>query len=459
MRIFSDIYMGAFLPGLHPDTYGGLRSRWRRYEEREQMTLARNRELQWQAVVAMLQHAHDTTPYYRRMFESAGIRVADIQTPSDLQKLPVLTKQDIQRGFDDLWSRKYRREELLGAATGGTTDTPVPLLRDAECARERMAVRLRFNAWASLYPGDKVFWLWGARTDFPVAPSWRWRLYDRYLMRRHWAPTSLLNEQVLEQYAQELERFQPKAIIAYPTPLSLFAEYLLGRKGGYFRPASVISTAEPLTPDQRTVIDRAFGSVFDHYGSRDFGMIAAECEQHAGLHVNPAAVFLEYAPLSSGSEVREVLVTDLLNHGMPMIRYRVNDCASEYAEPCACGRGYPQMQSLEGRTTDNFYLANGDVVPGVAFTNRLIKVCPGIRKMQLIQEDYTRFRIRYVPSSELREEDLSQVRSKFSDFVGSQVDISFEEVAEIGREASGKTRFAISHVRPGRQMEPSGGSR
>jgi phenylacetate-CoA ligase len=132
---------------------------------------------------------------------------------------------------------------------------------------------------------------------------------------------------------------------------------------------------------------------------------------------------------------------------MPMIRYRVNDCALPSDELCPCGRGYPLMQALEGRTTDNFYLANGDVVPGVAFTNRLIKVCPGITKMQLIQEAVDDFTIRFVPAETLQEQELEQVKQKFMEFVGGRVNVRLERVTDIERESSGKTRFAISRVK------------
>ncbi len=462
MPLFNAAYLKVFLPLMHADVYEGVGRRWDRYAERERLTLRQNLDLQWQELQRLVAHAYATTPFYKRRLDEAGLQVKDLQSPADLRRLPVLTKQDIQGGFDDLWSRDYDRSQLLGAATGGTTDTPVPLLRDRDCTRERMALRLRFNAWAGLFPGDKVFWLWGARTDFPQDPSWRWKFYDRHLMRRHWAPTSLLNEQVLAQYKRELSEFRPQAIIAYPTPLALFSEYLLASGGGHHCPPTVISTAEPLTPEQRAIIEKAFGvRVFDHYGSRDFGMIAAECELHQGLHLNPAAVYIEHAPVAEGVEgVKEILVTDLLNYGMPMIRYRVNDCALPSDEACPCGRGYPLMRALEGRTTDNFYLANGDVVPGVAFTNRLIKVCPGIRKMQLVQETVNDFRIRYVPAAELKEDELTQLRNKFYEFVGGAVNLQFERVAEIEREASGKTRFAISKVRrPQAVPENAGGAR
>src|SRR5205823_12639505 len=112
--------------------------------------------------------------------------------------------------------------DLKQSATGGTTDAPVPFYRDLESLREKTAVQVHFDSWAGYLPGDKVFYLWGARSDYAQNPSWRWRLYDRLLMRRVWAPTSLLNEEILESHRKSLNRLKPKVIYAYPTPLALF---------------------------------------------------------------------------------------------------------------------------------------------------------------------------------------------------------------------------------------------
>src|SRR6202011_913056 len=141
---------------------------------------------------------------------------------------------------------RYSKESLLVAATGGTTDTPVPLLRSSECVRERMAVQMHLDTWAGMWPGDKVFRLWGAQQDMRPDPSWRWRVFERHVLRNVWAPASLLNPERLEKYRQLLNNFQPKIVYAYPTPLALFCEYLRDCGQPYHRPKSVICTAEPL---------------------------------------------------------------------------------------------------------------------------------------------------------------------------------------------------------------------
>jgi phenylacetate-CoA ligase len=301
-----------------------------------------------------------------------------------------------------------------------------------------------------MWPGDKVFALWGAQQDLNPNPSWRWRFYDRYLMRRVWAPTSLMNPTVLESYRQLLNDFRPKVVYAYPTPLALFCEYLGDCGRPYHHPATAICTAEPLLLHQRQVIEQTLGCpVFEHYGTRDFGMVGAECEIHQGMHLNPAAVFVEFMPLQGAEEegLHEILVTDLLNYGMPLIRYRINDCAVLAPDPCACERGFPLIKKIVGRTTDNFYLASGNVVPGVALTNRVIQVCPGLKKVQVIQNTMSDFHVRYVPGPDFSPSDLELLGSKLLVFFPDPLQWTFEEVAEIERERSGKTRFCISRVK------------
>jgi phenylacetate-CoA ligase len=178
-------------------------------------------------------------------------------------------------------------------------------------------------------------------------------------------------------------------------------------------------------------------------------MIAAECEEHQGLHVNPAAAFVEFIPLQGAEEegLHEILVTDLLNYGMPLIRYRINDCTVLGPERCPCGLGYPLIQPIAGRTTDNFVLPGGNVVPGISLTNRVIQVCPGLKKVQVIQNTLRDFHVCYVPGPGFSASDLDLLKGKLRVFFPDLIEWTFEEVSEIKRERSGKTRFCISHVK------------
>ena len=442
-------YIQVVNPALNGKKYLGIGRRMRELQRLERMSPAESRNRQWQALSRLLQHAYDSTPFYHERFERAGVRPEMVERFEDLQKIPVLTREDIRQNLDGMWSRRYARESLQQAATGGTTDTPVLLLRSPECLPEKLAVQSHFNSWAGMWPGDRVFMLWGAQQDLVPDPSWRWRFYERYLMRHVTAPTSLLNPEILESYRQLLNDFKPKVIYAYPTPLTIFCEFLRDSGRSHHYPQSAICTAEPLLPQQRQTIEQTLRcAVFQHYGTRDFGMVAAECEAHSGLHFNPAAVYVEFLPIDQAGEegLHEIVVTDLLNYGMPMIRYAINDCAIVAPNTCSCGRGFPLIKSIVGRTTDNFYLPNGSVVPGVSLTNRVIQVCPGLKKLQVVQNTLHDFHVRYVPGPNFNVFDLELLKSKLRVFFPDPLEWTFEQVAEIERERSGKTRFCISHV-------------
>jgi len=447
---FNRAYLRFVSPVVERRSHQGIAERVNRYPQLESFSLEENRSHQWQALLKLLNHAYDSSPFYRRRFDSAGIRLEEIQSPADLARIPPLTRDDIRNNLNDLCSQNYRSEELLRAATGGTTDTPVPIARSLHSVQEKVAVHLCFNGWAGYHPGDKVFMVWGARSDYSQNPTLRWRLFDRLVMRRIWAPTSLFNEQILESYRLSLNDFRPKVLYGYPSPISMFCEYLQSSRRPFHRPATVITIAEPLLAHQRKVIEQTVGcKVFEMYGTREFGVIAAECELHVGMHVNPAAAYVEFLPVK-GAEVdglHEILVTDLLNDGMPLIRYRINDCTLLGPQTCACGRGYPMIRQITGRTMDVFYLPNGDVVPGISLQNRVIQVCPGLKKMQVIQDTLEEFRVRFVPGPEFSRNDIDLLLGNLKKFFPDDVRWKLEQVSEIERERNGKTRFCISYVK------------
>jgi phenylacetate-CoA ligase len=450
MSMRSWIYETTVLPTVEPGRYRGLHKFLATMKNLERQPLEVNQSLQWSLLKRMLEHASQTVPFYSRRFKEAGLSVEDIRTAADLARIPLLTRDDIRQNQSALCSNQFRHEELLEAATGGTTDSPVKIFRNRECIPLKTAMQVHFNTWAGWHPGDRVFWLWGAQSDFSTAPSWRWHIFDRYVMRRKWAATSLLSETIMARYAKAMDEFKPRGLMAYPSPLAAFSEYLTasGYKG--HRPRGAVCTAEPLQEHQREVIENGLQCpIFEHYGTRDFGLAAAECEQHTGLHVNPMAIFTELLPLQGSEEgLQELVVTDLQNFGFPLIRYKINDCVHSHDVRCLCGRGFPLIGKVEGRVTDNFYLANGDLVPGVSLTNRAIKTASGIRKMQVIQETVNDFRINYIPETNFDAGSIPALTSKLREFFGTEPTFQFTQVEEIPRERSGKTRLCISKVTP-----------
>src|SRR5262249_582338 len=153
------------------------------------------------------------------------------------------------------------------------------------------------------------------------------------------------------------------------------------------RPRGIISAAMVLHSWERKVIEEVFACpVTNRYGCEEVSLIACECERHEGLHINADGVFGEIlragqpaAPWVAGS----VVVTDLANYAMPMLRYKVGDVAAFAQNRCSCGRGLPMLERLEGREADYVTTPTGELISGISLTENFAMLVPGIEQLQI----------------------------------------------------------------------------
>jgi phenylacetate-coenzyme A ligase PaaK-like adenylate-forming protein len=106
-------------------------------------------------------------------------------------------------------------------------------------------------------------------------------------------------------------------------------------------------------------------SPFDVYASTETGGIAAECAQHAGLHLFEDLVIVEvvspdYRPVPPGEVGERLLVTVLFSRTLPLIRYEISDRVRLATDPCPCGLPFAKVSSVDGRVEDMIQ------VPGAA---------------------------------------------------------------------------------------------
>src|SRR5262249_55172685 len=153
--------------------------------------------------------------------------------------------------------------------------------------------------------------------------------------------------------------------------LFMLARYVCEQKIVDLRPVGIISTSMMLLPSERAVIETAFGcKVTDRYGCEEVGLIGCECERHRGFHLDIEHLFIEFlrpdgAEAAPGEE-GAIVVTDLYNHGMPFIRYRIEDVGVPTDRLCECGRGLPLMERVTGRVADYLKRQDGSLVAGVS---------------------------------------------------------------------------------------------
>jgi len=397
----------------------------------------------------VVDHAYRRCAFYRRRFDQVGIVPSDIESASDLQEIPPLEKSDIQQYREGMISDGWPLNDLVPNQTGGSTGAPIAFCLSHERLWARHAATRRHDRWAGHDYGDKSACVWGAPPDRP-SNSVKYRLRNLLLDRNLYLDTANITEKKLRSFDVAMKKFRPKTIIAYARSLALLARFVKANGITPFQPHSIITSAEVLTPNDRHLIEEVFGCrVFNRYGCREFSVVASECSEHDGLHTMAEGLHVEVVrgdrPAKPG-EVGEILVTDLINLAMPMIRYRIGDMAVHETAPCACGRALPRLKSIEGRVTDFLVGTDGRLVSGVFLTTYVIAHRPSLGQVQLWQEAPGRVLFRLAPpdGKPPAQADIEFLQSQTRRYLGSTTQVDYELCDEIEPEASGKFLFCRS---------------
>ena len=412
------------------------------------------REYQLGRIRAVAREAVENTDYYAEVFGDLKLDPRTL-TWEEFNRLPLLTKNVIREQGERLVNKRFPLASLRESATGGTTASPMKIYMDWDSVQRRHAATMVFDRWMGFMPGMQVGFLWGATQDFPAEVSLKRKILLALVQRSTFYTTESLNDSTLKEYCERLLRTRPVLLQAYPTPLRILAEYMLAHDIKIDIPA-ITCTAEPLTKTARATIEEAFGmKLHEWYGSREAGRVATECGAHAGMHVNSYGLHVEVVGHDENLGAGEIVLTDLWNVGMPMLRYSTGDLSSLDESPCSCGCSLPRLAPVKGRTAEVFVSASGRKVPGVAFTNRIIKDDSMIREMQIIQKDYTKFLVRVIPGQGYGKDARQWLVGRLEEFMGQKNEVVFQEVESIPRERSGKLLFCKRDFDPEKQESKS----
>ena len=427
---------------------GSAHLRYLQEMERSQFWSAeRLAEHQWSSFRQLIAHAVATCPYYRDSFRRAGITPADLRSPEDIRRVPMVSKEEIQAHREQMISSRYRREDLIEDMTGGSTGSPMRFYYDRDRRDTRAAAALRHDRWTGWDIGERVAKLWGAPQDVRLR-GWKARLRTRFINRTLILDASALDEAAMAQFAAKLQRYQPKILLAYANTLGLFARYVEAENIRGIKPQGIITSAEVLTPENRELIERTFGCrIFNRYGSREFAVVASECSAHQGLHVNADNLLVETVTAEGPARGAdgEIVITDLRNFAMPMIRYRIRDVGRVLESACRCSRGLPLLELSGGRVTDFLTATNGRKVSGVVLATYVITRIPGIEQVQFVQSQLGAVTLNLVKGPGWSEgSTLTPLIAKAREFLGPDMrfDVSYRD--RIPQEKSGKYRFAVS---------------
>jgi phenylacetate-CoA ligase len=394
---------------------------------------------QFKLLKFIVKHAYNNVALYRKLYKSKGFHPDDLKDIKDIAKIPIINKKHLRNAQPYEIIAKNARSIDWVIYTSGSTGIPLRIYRSREEDYLISLFWLRSFIENGLNAKDLH-----ARIVHPSNIRCSYSIVQRLGFYRQ-VDFSIFED--ISRILIKLKILQPDILSGYPT--SLYQLIQVMRERDYLKPRLCFTHSEILDETTRKRIMRVLGSdVIDLYGAHETGIIAWECNQHNGYHINCDSVALQL--VRNGEEVDEgergrTIVTNLLCTTMPIIRYDLEDIAILSDTECSCGRSLPLMKIIEGKVLDFIVLPNNRLI-SPHIIKKTLGSCLQISCFRVIQTSLRNLVIEVVSEPELNSKQLSTLTKQLEKILGSDVTVSFRFVEKICRPSSGKLKVVESHV-------------
>lgn len=425
---------------LHRRRYGAEHRRWlARLLKSQWLSGEVVRSQQLQALRRVVDDAFVHVPYYREAYARAGYQVGALQKTEDLSALPIVDKEEVRRDPRAFISERFPARALYEGHTSGTSGKPLLTYKTRSCYQRNWAFQERVRSWFDIrFRAPRV--TLNARPVVPPQqhepPFWR---QDLFTANWHFSVFHL-SAANLPAYVSAMAAIAPVEIHGYPSAIVEVARAAIELGESRIRPRAVVTSSETLLDTQRELMERAFGcAVRDQYGCAENVVWVSQCA--AGTyHSHPEYGYLE--TVEDGKPVLdragEVLGTGFINPAMPLIRYRLGDTmVVSSQESCVCGRSFPVVTQLVGRTDDVLYSPDGKPLGRL---DPLFKGLESIVEGQFVQDETDHLTVRLVASGPA-ERDVADLGGRIRDAFGPSMRVTMEFTDSIPRTEAGKFRF------------------
>lgn len=409
-----------------------------------------------QKLKALLQHAYETVPFYRRSFNQIGLEPEDIQHLDVLEHIPVLTKSQIKADPESFMSSRPRSRPQP-FKTSGSSGIPLKFHQDQSTITASLVCRTRaLEAWG-VKQGERYLKFHGGGLDPRLFPGLNTTIKSHILapiedmvMNRRFASAFTMTPAKLDSYCRMLQKFKPRYIFGYPAAIELLAQHILERdyNGRGLGLKLVVCMGEILYEGQRQDFELAFDCpVAEEYGAAEVGVMAYSypCSE---IHIMDDYLILEVLKSKPSDDFGEVVVTHLENWASPLIRYNLQDLAAPMHNDTVCPAGiaFSRLQKIIGRQFDMIRLPGGEIVHGMYF-DAVMRNIAGVTRYkvtQLVEGDFL-FTL-LLESEEFLPVVKGEIQARMARRFGIH-DVKVVSVPEIVPEASGKFRYVTSEIR------------
>ncbi|MFN0076239.1 MAG: phenylacetate--CoA ligase family protein [Prosthecobacter sp.] len=446
--------------------------------EQRGWSMPKRRAHQWRTLKSLVQHACDHIPLYQRLFANAGFEPRMLDDWDDLQKIPILTKQDLRTAAADellpisataswsapaLWSfsqavarskapedrrtPERSRDDVRWLASSGSTGIPARIARTESSLWHYMACNTAlFYDWCGGQPISNGLYLVDMAPDsidFATADLLRTTVPDSRIFSVH-DPVAKLTRELLS--------IVPEFISSYPSTLRAIALDLKVQNRVMKKTRLIHLTSEMLDAHTRHLLGQIFPNarLIETYTSTEGGLVAFQCPHDARWHIAETNVICEIVDESGlpTDELGHLVITDLTNTATPIIRYRgLGDLARWDTTPCPCGTSLRSIRQIEGRSAAMLRARSGTLLSPYIITNAIEEV-PGLAQYQVVQKQPGMLEVRVVAETNApRQRIKTGVKRALEAALANDADLQVTFVSNIAAPAgSHKVPLVISEL-------------
>ena len=301
--------------------------------------------------------------FYGKKLEEAGI--TEVHTPEEFAKLPFSEKKDLRDAYP-LGLMTAPEEEIVRIhSSSGTTGTPVIIPYTAKDVDDWGEMFKRCYEVAGITNKDRIqitpgYGLWTAGIGFQNG------------CEKLGAMAVPMGPGNTEKQLEMMQALETTVLCSTSSYALLLAEEIQKRgiKDKIHLKKGVIGS-ERWSDKMRERISNELGiELYDIYGLTEiYGPgIGINCEYNTGMHIWDDYLYLEIIDPKTGENVPdgewgEIVITTLVKEGAPLIRYRTHDLSRIIPGECPCGRKYPRIDTIRGRTDDMMKIKGVNVFP------------------------------------------------------------------------------------------------
>ncbi|MGI6183433.1 MAG: phenylacetate--CoA ligase family protein [Candidatus Fimadaptatus sp.] len=332
----------------------------------ETMPREEMRKLQLERLKSTVKQCYERVPMYRKRMDEMGVHPEDVRTLEDAAILPFTVKDDVRDNYPYGLLAVPMRDIVRLHASSGTTGKPITA----------GYTRADLDNWATMVA--RLCVAGGAGPDDIAQISFGYGLFTgalglHYGLEKLGATVVPISSGNTERQIMLMRDFGTTVLIATPAYAMYMAE-TAERMGmvGELKLKYGILGAEGSTEEMRRELERRWGgiTVTENYGLTEImgPGVAGDCLYKDGMHINEDFFLCEIVdpktnkPLPDG-EYGELVITNLLKEGQPMLRYRTHDITRIIDAPCACGRTSRRIEKIRGRSDDMLIVRGVNLFP------------------------------------------------------------------------------------------------